>query len=225
MLGFILSKMNLLIMVTAIFAIMAYFMIFVNQGTIGRQANAILTNMIEETQGVISSSGQCHQSIVRIPRYIQTVGTTSPGGKVRFTVRINKIAQGTGTEKIVSYSIWVKKGSNEEAVAAKPFSTTAEEVYLYPWEKSTSGLVILSPNTEISFDPNGQPPADSLMLIKEVYLGRTYLYLFPCSSEGGGGGGDHCRTNYLGLNSFQKQEPIKNRTPPEISCANPFPTT
>ncbi len=225
MLGFILSKMNLLIMVTAIFAIVAYFMIFVNQGTVGRQANGILTNMVEETQGVISSSGQCHQSIVRIPRYIQTVGSTSLGGRVRFTIRINKIVQGTGTEKIVSYSLWTGKGDNAEAIAAKPFSTSADEVYLLQW-RTDSGFSIDPPSAEIFLDPNGAPvPMDSLMLIKEVYLGKTYLYIFPCSSES-----SHCRLNYINFPEkiTDPMNNIPNRnpgSPAAISCANPFPTT
>lgn len=228
MLGFILSKMNLLIMVTAIFAIVAYFMIFVNQGTVGRQANAILTNMVEETQGVISSSGQCHQSIVRIPRYIQTVGTTSLGGRVRFTVRVNKICVPEpcvpSSEKIVSYSLWTGKGSSAEAVAAKPFSTTADEVYLLQW-RIDSGFSMDSPSTEIFLDPNAKTPMDSLMLIKEVYLGKTYLYIFPCSSEG-----SHCYLNYLNfpekITDLSNNIPARNPgSPAAISCANPFPTT
>jgi hypothetical protein len=176
--------------------------------------------MVEETQGVVSSTGQCHADIVRVPRYIQTVGTTSLGGRLRFTVRVNKIEQ--GNEKIVSYSLWTGKGSNEKAVAAQLFATTADAVYLYPWEKSGAGLVILPPDEEISFDPNGAPPADSLMLIKEVYLGKTYLYIVPCSSEGGAAGGDWCYANYVGPTGFQTQEPLKSRTPAGISCENPF---
>ncbi len=221
MLGFILSKMNLLIMVTAIFAIVAYFMIFVNQGTVGRQANGILTNMVEETQGVVSSSGQCHQSIVRIPRYIQTVGSTSLGGRVRFTIRVNKICVPEpcvpGSEKIVSYSLWTGKGDNAEAIAAKPFSTSADEVDLFQW-RIDSGFSIDPPSNEIFLDPNAKTPMDSLLLIKEVYLGKTYLYVIPCSSEGSA-----CRDNWA---LFQnKAPPIQGRNPAVISCADPFPTT
>jgi len=226
MLGFILSKMNLLIMVTAIFAIVAYFMIFVNQGTVGRQANGILTNMVEETQGVVSSSGQCHQSIVRIPRYIQTVGTTSLGGRVRFTIRVNKICVpepcAPGGEKIVSYSLWTGKGNDAEAIAAKPFSTSADGVYLFPWDVDTGGSPMGNPGPEMPLDPNGKIPVDSLMLVKEVFLGKTFLYIFPCSSEL-----DWCRVNYISIKG--KISPPTSLLPErgigDFSCADPFPSS
>ena len=91
MLAFILSKMNLLLMVTAIFALMAYFTFFVSQSVVLREAQELLGRFSEDTYGVLTSSGQCHQTIVPIPRYIYAIGSGERRNQLRFLLHISKI--------------------------------------------------------------------------------------------------------------------------------------
>lgn len=78
-------------MVTAIFALVAYFAFFFGKSVELRDANALLNNFSEDSYGVLSSTGQCHQVMVSVPPFIRSIGTGEIGNKLRFLVQVDKI--------------------------------------------------------------------------------------------------------------------------------------
>ncbi|MBU0635623.1 hypothetical protein KKE06_01205 [Candidatus Micrarchaeota archaeon] len=199
MLAFILSKMNLLLMVTAIFAIMAYFTFFVSQSVVLREAQEVLNRFSEDTYGVLTSSGQCHQTIVPIPHYIYAVGSGERRNQLRFLVSISKINI-PGEKTQLSFSLLRKK--DEKVLAAKLFATNAE-VNLYSWDPSTGGTIAEETGSDptIVLNPVSEPlETDSLLLIKEVYHGSTNLYAVPCNNEAA-----VCAANYGQLTCLVKK--------------------
>lgn len=195
MLGFILSKLNLLIMVTAIFAILTYFTFFVGQSVELRESQAILNNLVEETYGVLSSTGQCHQTVATIPRYIHSVGTGEFNNRLRFFVEISKTQAPGSAKTTISYSILARKPGQEPVrLAARPFSTDAD-VQLWAWDSTKGATPILKTDPTILVNPNSVVPTDSLLLIKEVYLDHITLYIITCSSDTG----DWCKKNFEDL--------------------------
>ena len=206
MLGFILSKMNLLIMVTAIFAIVAYFVFFLNLSLVGREAQTVLNGFVEETYGVLSSTGQCHQTIVTIPSYIRSVGSGEVNNRLRFLVRIAKIPNPQSEKTTISFSILNKK--DNKVLAAQPFATDAQ-VELFNWEAENGlGGALLPAETEpVLINPVSAPPTDSILLVKEVFLGKPFLYVIPCSSDSA-----WCTKNFETVRDMSKQGEILNHT-------------
>lgn len=220
MLGFILSKMNLLIMVTAIFAIVAYLALFIGRSLEVREAQAVLDKLVEETYGIVSSTGQCHQTIVAIPRYIHSIGTGELNNQMKFLVHVNKIPA-AGGKTTISYSIWPKK--SDKALAAQPFGVESSvEVELWEWDNVHGGMPIDGPKDEIIINPNSEIATDSLLLVKEVYLGKTTLFIATCSSELG----DWCKKVFLSQDPTKlglKQKVLDRRgTGAKFNCETPF---
>lgn len=211
MMGFIISKMNMLIMVTAIFAIVAYFTFFFGKSIEQREAQALLDRFSEETIGVLSSNGQCHISVMTIPPYIRSLGTGELNNRLRFLVQIDKIEPPGGGKTQISFSILRKK--DERVIASRPFATEAT-VRLFDWDERSANLtqdsdaqIRLNPVSAIPISggaggaPTSAAATDSLLMIKEVYNGETLLYLIPCSSQYG-----QCSANFAQATCLIKEE-------------------
>lgn len=191
MLGFILSKLNLLIMVTAIFAIVSYFSFFVAKSVENREASELLNKFAEETYGVLSSTGLCHQSVIRVPPHISSIGTGELNNRLRFLVNIDKIAGTPTTPTKIIFSILRKKDGT--VIDSRSFETQAD-VRLFQWYPDAAADIdevsgVAPQNVQIN--PVSKIPTESILLVKEVLQGKTTLFLIPCSTQSG-----YCSANY-----------------------------
>ena len=74
MLAFTLSKMNLLILVTAVFAIVAYFMLGLTDVVVANSALQIANAKAEQALGIVNSDKLCFSSPVNVPSSIKYFG-------------------------------------------------------------------------------------------------------------------------------------------------------
>ncbi len=78
MLGFTLSKMNLLILVTALFAIIAFFMFSLTDIMVGRAAQQMVDSYVQSIAIAVSGKELCSMSPFTVPETIQYFGGMQP---------------------------------------------------------------------------------------------------------------------------------------------------
>ncbi|MFH0955354.1 MAG: hypothetical protein V1777_04595 [Candidatus Micrarchaeota archaeon] len=193
MLDFILSKLNLLIMVTAIFAIVAYFSFFVDQSVVDRKASQILSRFAEDTRTNVNSQNLCNVSTLTIPPYLCSQGCGSSSNRVYFKVRISKIPESGTDPTLPSYSpntlvyslLESKAGVTQGRVlASQPYQMKAQ-IRLFSFNPIIGSFSeVTDPNGNSVLDPQSAPsPTDSILLVKETFEGNETLFVVPCSSD------------------------------------------
>ncbi len=215
MLGFILSKLNLLIMVTAIFAIVTYFTFFVGETAVSQQAQQTLERFVEVTRDAIKSPTLCHRVSIGIPPFIYSLASGQPNNRIFFKVKISKIAGNpSASPPVPSELIFAMVRSfDNKVLAAQRFGTTAE-IKLYDWKANIpDALPEAAAGIPIELDPQSAPnPTDSMWIIKETFEGNDFLYVVPCSSGGG----------ICGANFEKLLRSVRNsRTPQVFNCEPP----
>lgn len=181
MLDFILSKLNLLIMVTAIFAIVTYFSFFVDQSVIDRKAGQILSRFAEDTRTAVNSQNLCNQSTLSIPPYICALGCGNESKRIYFKVGISVIPRQGDSQNTLVYTL-IEKQSNR-IMAAQQYQMKAN-IRLFSSDVQTGSFIEdLTAPYKIDLDPQSAPPTDSILLIKEVFKGQETVFVVPCSSD------------------------------------------
>lgn len=188
MLGFILSKMNLLILVTAIFAIVAFFTVGLIEITKVTQASDLVTRVTEKSFSMASSPSYCLKD-----RYVLDEDIRVSGAPFYYVLKISqeKVETKRGdTVNVVIYSIYPRteitkfyENSNYDpkAIAANSFRTKAE-VFFYSQDYRGSfydGDV--TEQEEIFLDPQAVVPANAIEFVKEIELGKPKLYIIGCN--------------------------------------------
>ena len=196
MLDFILGKLNLLIMVTAIFAIVAYFSFFVDQSVVDRKASQILSRFAEDTRTTVNAQNLCNKSTLTVPPYLCSQGCGSSGNRTYFKVRISRIS-GSGTEpNTLVYSLLETKAGVSEGriLSSEPYQMKAD-IRLFDFDVDI-GLFREATGNSIVLNPQSAPsPTDSILLVKETFEGRETLFVVPCSSDIGALT-DYCSDNF-----------------------------
>lgn len=214
MLDFILSKLNLLIMVTAIFAIVAYFSFFVDQSVVDRKASQILSRFAEDTRTNVNSQNLCNVSTLTIPPYLCSQGCGSSSNRVYFKVRISKIPE-SGDPGLPAYSpntlvyalLESKAGVTQGRVlASQPYQMKAQ-IRLFSFDPGLNSFSeVTDPNGNITLNPQSAPsPTDSILLVKETFEGNETLFVVPCSSDSAALT-DYCNDNFAKLIALVKSE-------------------
>lgn len=168
--------MNLLILVTALFAIVAYFMFGLTDFFIATAATQIVNAKAEQALGIVNSDKLCFSSPVNIPSSIKYFGDSRD---FYYALKISREPQATipGKNNTLIFSI-VNRRSQDTIVAAKSLDTDAE-IILFGWDSKT-GILSQKKDT-IVIDPHAEIPVNSFMVIKEVFRGKSYLYIIACS--------------------------------------------
>ncbi|MBS3061438.1 MAG: hypothetical protein J4215_02540 [Candidatus Diapherotrites archaeon] len=205
MLDYILSKLNMLILVTALFAIGSYFAFYLAQSLEKQQADTVLSQITEDAFGVINSSSICHEVTLTLPPYINTLGRSEGGNKLYYLFQINSQENvladlSTDPANALIFSIRTKK--DNQVLSAQRIVTNAH-IQIFEWDARSgttdplTALKIPVPdalgNIFVTLNPVAAPtpPENAVKLVKEVYNGETYLYVIPCSSRV-----HQCETNY-----------------------------
>lgn len=200
MLDYALSKINMLIMVTAIFAIMTYFAFYLGRSLEKQQADLVLSNMTEDAFGVLNSSSICHQVNLTLPPYINTLGRADSGDRLYYVLQVHSqtnIKPGSDPQlNAIIFSIRDKK--TKEILAARQINTTAA-IELFSWSSGLSSSQAVSrvnpPDNNIELNPQSAiSPENAIRFIKEVYNGESTLFVIPCSTSN-----NFCQTNYASV--------------------------
>ncbi len=188
MLGFILSKMNLLILVVAIFAIVAFFTFGLADIIKIKESELVLDRVTKKAYALVNSPSYCDSAYHYLPRAI-----TVTGEDFYYVMKISKgtieLAGGEDTN-ILIFSVFSRKDQTN-ALAANSFRTKAA-IWIFSKDydgKEYSGSienVCDSPDEGCSavLDPQARGKQDALVLVKEVIGGLPILYVIPCNSEG-----------------------------------------
>ncbi len=201
MLGFILSKLNLLILVVAIFAIVSFFAFNLIDIVKVYEGRLLLDQLSSKAFALASSPAYCFSDSYDLPRSI-VVG----GDEVFYVVKISKqsvnITNPDGTQApitVVIFSLIPRvqylqfiRGDlpNEPpSVAASSFRTSASvnlysPDYLGEEYGDTGASFLKGPDDPIFIDPNTRQPYNTLEFRKEIRSGLEYVYFFPCSTVG-----------------------------------------
>jgi len=194
MLGYILSKLNLLILVTAIFAIIGFFAIGLADITKVNEAKELAFLINEKTFALVSASAYCLSD-----SHIVSDNLSVAGGRFYYVIAISKeevyIDGDPEPTNIVIFSVFPRdeikrsvtdSGYTPKAIAAESFRTKAE-VHLYSRTYNGTdyeGAFLEHAGTldePVFIDPQAITRGNGIEFIKEVELGKPKLYLIICN--------------------------------------------
>lgn len=184
MLGFILSKLNLLILVTALFAIISFFMFALVQLMVAGLAQGIATNTSETVFGTVYGEMLCRKSSATFPESIEYFGGLMPTSKFYYTMRMKRYPDIPVEGKLNTLIFQVLSRKEKEKIIASTSIDVNAKIFLYDWDPKTD---IMSETGEFEIDPEsaGIATKNSIVLIKEIYEGESYLHIIACSSSAG----------------------------------------
>lgn len=213
MLDFILSKVNLLILVVAIFAIVSFFTFGLTDLAKINEARLLLDRVSQKSFALVSSPSYCFSDSFDLPQLIRVAGED-----FYYVLKISvETIRKENNEKVsvVIFSLhprleYVKYVNDERetepaSVAASSFRTTAH-VALYSREYigneyrqlgSVGGVDLVDSSTDfpespspsngiegIIVDPNTTDQYNTVEFLKEIRDGESYVYIFPCNVNG-----------------------------------------
>jgi hypothetical protein len=203
LLDFILSKMNLLLLATAIFAIIAFFTVGLIERTTSNEAVVILDRLVKKSNAMANSSVYCDSFLFNLPSSIDVSGEN-----YYYVIKISKSTRTINEEEfnelifsIISRKEFKRKELNAPAIAAKSFLTKANlELYsFWDWESGQTPNFDTEPEyAEFVFlDPQEVIPLNSVYFVKEVFKGKTIFHVIPCNIDF-----DEIAKNKVGINYY-----------------------
>lgn len=187
MMGFTLSKLNLLILVTATFAIMAYFMFGLTDVMINNAAQQTVSSYSEKAAAVITSDSLCFRTAITIPKEISYFGGIESSKRFFYLMHISRWPEQYDTDNpefLISVIFAISDSKDVDKLRAASRVDVNAEVLLYDWNP-TEMDVINDKAYAITLDPQSAVMAkDSFVIVKEVLKGKNYLHIIACSSEG-----------------------------------------
>ena len=210
LLAFILSKMNLLILVTALAAIIVYFMFGLTDIVVSNSAQQIVNAKAEQALGIANSNKQCFSTQINMPYSIKYFGSSR---EYFYAMKISRIPEITkeGENNTLIFAI-ANRQHMDKIIAAKSIDTDAEIVLFGIPDPETFELA-LQPSTSIVIDPQAVTPITSFVLVKETYSGENYLYAIACSFSG-----DSCQANLGQVGGCIRAGRVANVPQHESSC-------
>jgi len=196
LLGFILSKLNLLILVVAIFAIVSFFAFGLKDLVLINEARLLLDRVSQKSFALVSSPSYCFSDAFDLPGQIRVAGED-----YYYILKISKVEINKPTPEdpsaqisVVIFSLhprleYLKYFNGERAeeppsIAASSFRTAAE-VNLYSEPYTGEEYQDTDPEiaTPIIVDPSTRDRYNTVEFLKEIRGGQTFVYIFPCSSS------------------------------------------
>lgn len=173
MLGFILSKLNLLILVVAIFAIVAYFTIGLADVMKTMEAQLVAQRAASRVAALAESPSYCDSVPHYFPHSVRVAGED-----MYYVLKISKatVKKDGGTLTKVIFSVFSRLEQGK-AIAADSFDTAAD-VRLYGETDGVWGV-----EDYIAIDPQAAVPVDAAMFIKEKIGGKAILHIIPCNTN------------------------------------------
>ncbi|MDO8428967.1 MAG: hypothetical protein Q7S92_07205 [Candidatus Diapherotrites archaeon] len=181
MVGFTLSKINLLIFVTAMFVIIVYFTFGFSEVLLKQQTAQMINRYAGEALSLVNSKSLCVQNTITFPDSISYVGSQ----RIFYILKIEKVESLDETKpNSLIFTIFPRKEPNK-VLASRRIDTLAEIHFFNQLLGSPAGF-----ETDALFvliDSQSVPPLDSLFIAKESFQGNEFIYLTNCSSTTTGG--------------------------------------
>ncbi|MCX6798773.1 MAG: hypothetical protein NTW59_01600 [Candidatus Diapherotrites archaeon] len=180
MLGFTLSKMNLLILVTALFSIIAFFMFSFTDIAVARGAQQMVDNYLQSVAGVVSNQTLCFTSPITVPETIEYSGGIQQSKRYYYVMYLKRNPENYDPERLSTLIMQIANRKEQDKIIAATKIDLNAEILLYDWDPSTFNVVS---QPSFKLDPLSEGvPKNSIVLIKETYMGKNYLHVIACSS-------------------------------------------
>lgn len=191
MLGFTLSKINLLIFVTAVFTIILFFIFGFSGILIENIANDYVRIHAQDAFTLVGSPSLCSAQIHYLKDSIESSSGNSGKG-LYYVMNIKKTRGDNKLNKLI-FAIAPRK-TPEQFIAAASFDVNAE-IKFFDFENLKAnpcsihdsavcnGIQVNNSNTLL--DPQAAFPSNAYVILKEVILGKTTVYVVPCSNRSG----------------------------------------
>lgn len=199
MLAFIISKMDLLILVTALFAIIAFFAFGRCDAACNSQARESLNELTERATSILNSTASCQETVLTLPNYFPC--NCSGDDRIFYRMVISRLdSTDPDDPHTLVFTIFNRKTNK---VMASRSAQTNSEVLLYYWNRSSGALEfnptgatgnLLNDGYETAggriknllLDPQGKPvngidPVNEAVIIKELFNNREYVHVIPCA--------------------------------------------
>ena len=211
MLGFTLSKINLLILVTATFAIVAFFMISLSGVVIRISAQQMVSAYSEKAANVITSESLCFRTGLTIQRNISYFGGIAEPKRFFYKMHIWRYPEDYDEEYLTSVIFAISDRKDDDKVIASKKIDVNAQVIFYDWNPEKDLAHVDGDAKSVTLDAESAIlRKDSLVLFKEVLLGKSYLHIIACSSEG------TCPTNCEAASEI-----LASQRGSESNCVNP----
>ena len=184
MIEFALSKLNLLIFVTAIAAIVVFFIGSVNSNMKIKQSYELVYKVGKELKIGIDSSSYCTVKFIDIPRKIYVNSGGSDAFSINYKLNVAMVkSHDEGTGKIV-LSVIDRKPKKPQIYAAYDIDYNGE-VEFYD-SNFSNGSYQFNETKTANFDPQKSNSIDNTILfVKKIESGKPKIYLIPCLLKNG----------------------------------------
>ena len=179
MMGFTLSKINLLILVTALFSIVSFFAFNLGAVFLVQETQRDLTKYSKTAESLLNPATVCDSKPMPIPSKYFTFGT-----EFLYTLKITAIqetlqyADGSsvnGTRLIFAVS---DKKNDNQILSSSSFATNA---LVHVYARGTGTFQLIPSGEALTLNPQAIVPENTLYLVKQTVEGKQHLYVFPCT--------------------------------------------
>ncbi len=181
MLGYTLSKLNLLILVTALFAIIAFFLINVEWIMISLSAQGRVNNYSSQIQGILSGDDYCSKTTLTVPEAIEYFGGLNSSKRYYYVLYFKRISEEQQQEGESMLVLQMASRIEQDKTIATAHVLTDAKFYLYEWDPEND---ILTEQSSMKIDPLSKGlPKNSFVVLKLVQDGKKQLHIVACSSS------------------------------------------
>lgn len=186
MIEFSLSKLNLLIFVTAIAAIVIFFIGTFNSSLKTRQSYELVYKVGKEIKTGIENESYCTVKFITIPQTIQTNSGTSDAFNMRYKLNVSSYSLGGDTKKLV---LTVMDRKEKPKIYAAYDIDYNGSIALYESEGCPNFpdcAIEKSNNYSVNFDPSRRDSINSQILFAKIISnGKPLVFLIPCLEKKG----------------------------------------
>ncbi|MCD6478422.1 MAG: hypothetical protein J7L44_00880 [Candidatus Diapherotrites archaeon] len=202
MMAFTLSKINLLILAVALFAIVVHFAFSFKSTVIAELSKNISEKAMEDISVLINSKALCQELEIKFRRkytlydiidFYYVVETRALKGPEKSHLLLS----------IIERNDFLRKRDEAPVIASSRRDINAN-ILIFSYD---SEIAEPCPADRFVLDVRAAPsPMDMLVVVKETFRGATYLYLIPCSAEVKG----MCERNKLRVGCYMYRKRIKD---------------
>jgi len=181
MIEFSLSKMNLLIFVTAIASIVIFFMATVNSNMKTRQSYELVYSLGSQIKTGVESNSYCTVKQLDLPDKIYTNNGHSDMFSIKYVLDISYYEVNSDTNKVV-LSIMDRRTNNNTIYAAYDIDFNGP-IYLFSSDcEGADEKICKSSKNFVNYDPLKSRSIDTMFFfVKKIKNGQPNIYFFPCA--------------------------------------------
>jgi len=182
MLGFVLSKMQMLIFATGIFLVAIMFFNFTSGIQLRNLTSSNLDVQVQTIQGQLTTDSHCSYKSVNIPEYFEQ---SLSGSRIYYDLVFSKIDFGEVQRLVLTIkehgkqTLFDSKGLNihGKIILVDPGFIAADEFIAPYYDKESISLYPRASTTK-----NAYAPPNAFVSLKEVKNGVQTIYIIPCTT-------------------------------------------